>query len=81
VADQPTGAGVHTSSQADSDNDLEEREAIQAVDGEAVICVHCGELVGSGEPSVSCDGGVLHERCHDAYFGFERQDQPHPSAS
>jgi hypothetical protein len=56
------------------EGDLEEREAIQAIDGEAALCAHCGELVGLNEPSIPCDGRVLHERCHGAYFGFERQD-------
>ncbi len=30
--------------------------------------------VAQGEPSIPCDGRALHERCHDLYFGFERQD-------
>jgi putative DNA primase/helicase len=56
------------------DGDQEEREAIQAIEGEAALCVHCREFVGLNESSVPCDGRVLHERCHDAFFGFERQD-------
>ena len=57
------------------EGDLAEREAIMAIDGEAALCPQCGEFVGLNEPSISCDGRVLHQRCHDAYFDFERQDQ------
>ena len=31
-------------------------------------------IVDLNEPSIPCEGRVLHERCHDAYFGFEGQD-------
>jgi putative DNA primase/helicase len=65
------GVPPRTRYQADSDGNLEEREAIQAIDGEAAKCVHCGEFVGLDEPSVPCDDRVLHEHCHDAHFGFE----------
>ena len=52
-------------------------EAIQAIDGEAAICVHCGELVGLDEQHVPYNGDQkLHARCYDAHFGFERQDSP-----
>jgi len=55
------------------EDDLEEREAIKAIDGEAALSIQCGKFVGLGEPSIPCDGRVIHQRCHDAYFGFERQ--------
>jgi hypothetical protein len=75
VTDRNGGVPPQTLFQADSDGDPEEREAIRAIDGEAALCTHCGELVGLNEPSIPCDGRVLHERCHDAFFGFESQDQ------
>ena len=59
------------------EGDPEEREAIQSIDGEAALCVHCGEFVSLNEEPVPVAGGsVLHQRCHDGYFGFEPQDQP-----
>jgi putative DNA primase/helicase len=59
------------------EGDLEEREAIMAIDGEAAICAHCGELVGLDEEHVPYNGDrKLHGRCYDAFFGFERQARP-----
>jgi hypothetical protein len=75
VTDRNGGVPPQTLFQANSDGDLEEREAIEAIDGEAALCAHCNEIVGLNEPSIPCDGQVLHEHCHDAYFGFESQDQ------
>ena len=55
----------------DSEEDRAEREAIQAIDGEAALCVHCSEFVRLDEEQVPVAGGrVLHERCYDAYLGF-----------
>ncbi len=60
-----------------SGGDLEEREAIMAVDGEAAACVHCGELVGLDEEHVPYNGDrKVHARCYEAHFGFEQQSQP-----
>ena len=63
------------------DEDLEyerrEREAIMAVDGEAAVCVHCGELVDLDEKHVPYNSDrKVHARCYEAHFGFDRQDQP-----
>jgi hypothetical protein len=44
------GVPPQTLFQADSDGDLEEREAIQAIDSEATFCAQCGEFVGLNEP-------------------------------
>lgn len=35
--------------------------------GMSRLVIHCGQFVGRDEPSILCDGRVLHERCHDAY--------------
>ncbi len=73
LADRNGGYGDSTLFEGDS----EEREAIKAVDGEAAICVHCGELVGLDEQHVPYNGDrKLHARCYDAHFGFERQGSP-----
>ncbi len=63
--------GIYTQIGDDSEGGRAEREAIQAIDGEAALCIHCGEFVGLNEPSIPCDGRVLHERCHDAHFGID----------
>ena len=58
------------------EGDLEEREAIQAIDGEAALCVHCGQYIGLDEEQVPVAGGrVLHGRCYDAHFGFNRNEE------
>ncbi len=73
VTDGIGGYGANTP----FEGDLEEREAIQAIDGEAAICVHCGELVGLDEQHVPYAGNrKLHACCYDAHFGFERQGSP-----
>ena len=79
----PAGCGVvaaKTGGYGDNtlfEGDLEEREAIMAVDGEAAICVHCGELVGLDEEHVPYNGDrKVHARCYEAHFGFDRQDRP-----
>jgi hypothetical protein len=45
----------------------------RAIDGEAAICAHCGELVGLDEQHVPYAGNrKLHAKCYDAHFGFGR---------
>ncbi len=69
------GVAAKTEGCADStlsDGDVEEREAIQAIDGEAALCVHCGEFVADGEDPIPAAGGrVLHKGCYDAFLGFQ----------
>ncbi len=51
------------------EGDLEEREAIQAIDGEVALCVHCGEFVGIEEEPIPVAGGrVLHGRCYADWY-------------
>ncbi len=59
------------------EGNLEEREAIMAVDGEGALCVHCNELVGLDDESVPYSGGrLLHTHCYREHFEFKRQDRP-----
>ncbi len=67
------GMKAYTPDAEDIESERQEREAIQAIDGEAAICVHCGELVGLDEAHVPYNGDrKRHARCYDAHFGFER---------
>ena len=59
------------------EGDLEEREAIQAIDGEAALCVHCKGAVGLEEESIPVAGGwVLHTRCYDAWYEAQFGKKP-----
>ena len=73
VADKKGGYSENTS----FEGDVEEREAIQAIDGEAALCVQCGEFVGLDEEPIPVAGGrVLHERCYDNWYEAQFGKRP-----
>ncbi len=77
LADRLGGSGGEGLFEGDS----EEREAIQAIDGEAALCVQCGEFLGLEEEHISVAGErVLHQRCYvdwyEAQFGKRPMNDP-----